>query len=176
VRDADSARARLDAVFETATSGAAATRALGRALGARLAAGDVVLLEGGLGAGKTVFVQGLAEGLGLRGAVKSPTYTLVHEHHARAWPGARADLAHLDLYRIPEGRDPGELGLEELLERAVLAVEWGGRLAATYPAHVLVTLTGPDPALPPDARGVRVRGQGERPADLVRALASEARA
>ena len=143
MRDADSARARLDAVFETATSGAAATRALGRALGARLAAGDVVLLEGGLGAGKTVFVQGLAEGLGLRGAVKSPTYTLVHEHHARAWPGARADLAHLDLYRIRDPRELVSIGWDDLLsQKALVIVEWPDRAPGLMPpGHVPISLS-----------------------------------
>jgi tRNA threonylcarbamoyladenosine biosynthesis protein TsaE len=116
-----------------------ATRAVGERLGALLEPGDVVLLEGELGAGKTVFVQGLARGLGLRGAVKSPTFTLVHEHHAKAWAGARTDLAHLDLYRLEDGR-VSDLGLDEFLEHGVLAAEWGDRLAALYPDHVRVSI------------------------------------
>jgi tRNA threonylcarbamoyladenosine biosynthesis protein TsaE len=141
VRHADAARARLSDVGPVITDGPDATQAVGEALGRCLAAGDVVLLSGALGAGKTVFVQGLARGLGLKGAVKSPTFTLVHEHHARAWPGARTDLAHLDLYRLEDGRVT-DLGLDEFLEHGVVVAEWGERLAAAYPDHVRVTLAG----------------------------------
>jgi tRNA threonylcarbamoyladenosine biosynthesis protein TsaE len=155
-------------VFERIADQEAATRALGAALGAVLGRGDVVLLEGGLGAGKTVFVQGLAKGLGLGGAVKSPTFTLVHEHHAKAWPGARCDLAHLDLYRLPEGASLVDLGLDDFLEFGVVAAEWGARLAATYPDHVLVTLDDlPDRA---ESRRVRIEGHGGRGAAILAAL------
>ena len=154
-------------MFDCLTDNEAATRALGEALGKALAAGDVVLLEGGLGAGKTVFVQGLARGLGLRGAVKSPTFTLVHEHHAKAWRGARADLAHLDLYRLAEGSSILDLGLDEFLEHGVVAAEWGARLAADYPDHVLVTIDDvpasvPAAGGPAEPRRVRIAGHGAR--------------
>ena len=155
-------------MFERTTDQEAATRALGETLGAVLGKGDVVLLEGGLGAGKTVFVQGLAKGLGLGGAVKSPTFTLVHEHHAKAWPGARCDLAHLDLYRLPEGASLVDLGLDDFLEFGVVAAEWGARLALTYPDHVLVTLDDlPEKA---ESRRVRIAGHGARGAAIVAAL------
>jgi tRNA threonylcarbamoyladenosine biosynthesis protein TsaE len=97
------------------------TVALGRALGARLGAGTVVLLEGPLGAGKTAFVRGMAEGLGCdAGDVSSPTFTIVQ--HYRGSPG----LQHVDLYRLrPE--EVADLGLEDLLEGAVMAVEWPDR-------------------------------------------------
>jgi tRNA threonylcarbamoyladenosine biosynthesis protein TsaE len=158
-------------VIERTTLDAAATRALGEALGRTLEAGDVVLLEGELGAGKTVFAQGLARGLGLRGAVKSPTFTLVHEHHAQAWPGARTDLAHLDLYRLPEGAALLDLGLDEFLEHGVVVAEWGTRLAGEYPEHVRVTLALGDG---PDARRVRIEGAGARGAARLRALEAQA--
>ena len=155
-------------MFERTLDQEGATRTLGAALGTKLRAGDVVLLEGGLGAGKTVFVQGLAQGLGLRGAVKSPTFTLVHEHHAHAWPGARCDLAHLDLYRLPDGASLVDLGLDDFLEGGVIAVEWGARLASTYPEHVLVTLD--DETGSPELRRVRIEGRGARGAAVVSAL------
>ena len=169
MRDARPAGARLKpAVFEQTTRDAEATRTLGEALGHALEPGDIVLLEGGLGTGKTVFAQGLARGLGLRGAVKSPTFTLVHEHHASAWPGARTDLAHLDLYRLPEGAAILDLGLDDFLAHGVVAAEWGARLAAAYPEHVLVTLEDADG---PEQRRVRIEGAGARGAARVRALA-----
>jgi tRNA threonylcarbamoyladenosine biosynthesis protein TsaE len=148
VRHPHATRVSLIDVRTLTTDGPGATQAVGAALGAHLAAGDVVLLSGALGAGKTVFVQGLARGLGLLGAVKSPTFTLVHEHHARAWPGARVDLAHLDLYRLEDGR-VSDLGLDEFLDHGVVVAEWGERLADLYPDHVHVTL-----ASAPDAPGV----------------------
>ena len=155
-------------MFERTLDQEGATRSLGEALGRALARGDVVLLEGGLGAGKTVFVQGLAKGLGLGGAVKSPTFTLVHEHHAQAWPGARCDLAHLDLYRLPEGATLVDLGLDDFLEFGVVAAEWGARLAAAYPEHVLVTLDDlPGRA---ESRHVRIEGHGARGVAVVAAL------
>ena len=169
MRDARAAGARLKpAVFEVTTRDAEATRTLGEALGHALEPGDVVLLEGGLGTGKTVFAQGLARGLGLRGAVKSPTFTLVHEHHASAWPGARTDLAHLDLYRLPEGAAILDLGLDDFLAHGVVAAEWGARLAAAYPEHVLVTLEDADG---PEQRRVRIEGAGAKGTARVRALA-----
>jgi tRNA threonylcarbamoyladenosine biosynthesis protein TsaE len=97
------------------------TIALGRDLGRRIAAGTVVLLDGPLGAGKTAFVRGLAEGLGCEADdVSSPTFTIVQ--HYRGAPA----LQHVDLYRLrPE--EVADLGLDDLLEGAVMAVEWPDR-------------------------------------------------
>ena len=98
------------------------TSAAGAALGARLHAGDVVLLFGDLGAGKTAFVRGLARGLGAAPEeVSSPTFTLVQEY-----PG-RVTLYHVDLYRL-EPAEVDDLGLEELvLGEGVVAIEWAER-------------------------------------------------
>lgn len=102
------------------------TAALARSLAGIVEDGDWILLTGPLGAGKTAFVRGLAEGLGIDPArVHSPTFTLVAEY-----PGRRR-LAHVDLYRIEEPRELEELGLADLLDRQiVVAVEWGERIPA----------------------------------------------
>ena len=104
------------------------TLAAGRRLAPLLAAGDLVLLVGDLGSGKTVFVRGRVEGLGADpGEVSSPTFALVHEYSAGG-AGSSPVLAHADLYRLEDEasrRTLAELGLEELRRRgAVLAIEW----------------------------------------------------
>jgi tRNA threonylcarbamoyladenosine biosynthesis protein TsaE len=137
---------------------AGATRDFAARLGRELRPGDLVLLEGELGAGKTTFVQGLARGMGLAAAVKSPTYTLVHEYRC---PG-RVGLGHLDLHRLAPGRDLGDLGLEDLLGRGAVAVEWGERLLASEPEALLVRLFGPVANRAPDWRAVELEARGER--------------
>jgi len=105
------------------------TIALARQLAQELRPGDVVLLAGHLGAGKTAFVRGLAQGLGIDpGEVSSPTFTLVHEYR-----GGRLTLYHADLYRL-ERAATDDLGLEEMgVKDGVLAVEWADRLTHTMP-------------------------------------------
>lgn len=90
-----------------------------------LAPGSVLLLHGDLGAGKTAFVRGLAEGLGASAdEVSSPTFTLVHEYR-----GGRLPLVHADLYRLPDGVALEDLGFDDGDEAAILAIEWPERLA-----------------------------------------------
>jgi tRNA threonylcarbamoyladenosine biosynthesis protein TsaE len=102
------------------------TADVGRELAATLSAGDVLLLHGDLGAGKTAFVRGLAEGLGIaRDEVSSPTFTLIQEYR-----GGRLTLFHVDLYRIEDPREFDELGLDEIAEAGVLAIEWAEKLDA----------------------------------------------
>lgn len=105
------------------------TAGVARDLAATLNAGDVVLLSGNLGAGKTAFVRGLASGLGINPEdVSSPTFTLVHEYR-----GGRLTLYHADLYRL-DRIATGELGLEEMgVSDGVLAIEWPDRLAHELP-------------------------------------------
>ena len=91
-------------------------------LGRRLRPGDVVLLTGELGAGKTTFVRGVAQGTGSKADVASPTFQLV-----RLYPG-RVQLAHVDLYRVESSAELRDLGLEELAEQGAVVVEWGERL------------------------------------------------
>ena len=101
----------------------AGTIAVARGLAADLRAGDVILLSGNLGAGKTAFVRGLADGLGVPpGEVSSPTFTLLHEYR-----GGRLTLYHADLYRVDDHGGADDLGLDELIG-GVLAVEWPDRL------------------------------------------------
>ena len=96
------------------------TAAVGRDLAATLGAGSVVRLFGDLGAGKTAFVRGLAEGLGVRpDEVSSPTFTLIQEYR-----GGRVPLFHVDLYRLNDPREIDDLGLDEIAADGVMAIEW----------------------------------------------------
>jgi tRNA threonylcarbamoyladenosine biosynthesis protein TsaE len=101
------------------------TIGLGRQLGESFAGGELVSLEGDLGAGKTVFVRGLAAGLGIDAErIVSPSFVLAIDHE-----GERTGLLHVDLYRLGEGATIDDLGIEEtLVEGGVVAVEWGEKL------------------------------------------------
>jgi tRNA threonylcarbamoyladenosine biosynthesis protein TsaE len=118
------------------------TERLAEALAARLRAGDVLLLSGPLGAGKTAFVRGLARGLGIDAdEVSSPTFTLLHEYG-----GGRLRLFHADLYRLGHG-DAADLGLEEAgVQDGVLAVEWPDRLGHPFSGAISVFLAVLDDA------------------------------
>ena len=98
---------------------AAATRAGGAALAPKLKAGDVILLDGPLGAGKTTFVRGMLEALGHDGEVPSPSFAIVQPYDDLALP-----LWHVDLYRISHASELAELGLDTILGDGVLVVEW----------------------------------------------------
>ncbi len=112
------------------------TQAVARELAATLTAGDVVLLSGNLGAGKTAFARGLAAGLGIdTREVSSPTFTLIHEYR-----GGRLTLYHVDLYRL-DSAATNDLGLEEMGVRdGVLAIEWPERLSHTLAGATTVTM------------------------------------
>jgi tRNA threonylcarbamoyladenosine biosynthesis protein TsaE len=113
------------------------TAAAGRALAGRLTAGSVVLLFGELGAGKTAFVRGLAEGLGIPPSeVSSPTFTIVQEYR-----GGRLPLFHADLYRLDDPREVDELGLDEIAAGGVLAIEWADKLNRPFSASVETRIT-----------------------------------
>ncbi len=107
-------------------------------LGEQLRAGDIVLLTGELGAGKTTFVRGLAQGTGSRAPVASPTFQLV-----RVYPG-RVQLAHVDLYRVENSAELADLGLEELAEQGAVVVEWGERIDVKDAAHIEIEHLGGD--------------------------------
>jgi tRNA threonylcarbamoyladenosine biosynthesis protein TsaE len=121
------------------TTSEAETEAVARAFAARLEPGDVLLLEGPLGAGKTAFVRGLAAGLGAAPeAVSSPTFTLIQEYS-----GGRLTLHHADLYRLTPV-EAADLGLSETGESGVLAVEWPDRWETPSPGAVRITIARVD--------------------------------
>lgn len=108
-----------------------ATEKLGQIIGECATAGDVIILTGDLGAGKTTITKGIAQGLGVKRMVKSPTYTIIREYEE-----GRLPLYHMDVYRI--GADAEELGLEEYFEGEGLSVvEWGQLLADGMPVDYL---------------------------------------
>jgi len=116
------------------------TAGIGREVATRLAAGDIILLYGDLGAGKTAFVRGLAEGLGVdRDEVSSPTFTIVQEYR-----GGRLTLFHVDLYRLNDPREIDDLGLDEIAAGGVLAIEWADKMRRPAPGAILVTIAHGD--------------------------------
>jgi tRNA threonylcarbamoyladenosine biosynthesis protein TsaE len=146
------------------------TERVGEALGQALSAGHVerlpavIALRGPLGAGKTRFVRGLARGLGAQGTVRSPTFTLIHEHRGTV------PLYHVDLYRLG-ANDVEGLGLEELVDaRAVTAIEWPDAAGEILPAdHVRIEIRfGPDE----DTRCLSIEARGARYTTLMAALRS----
>jgi tRNA threonylcarbamoyladenosine biosynthesis protein TsaE len=138
------------------------TRRLGERLGALLESGDVVLLSGELGAGKTVFVQGIARGLGFDGSVSSKSFVLLGEY-----PG-RLTLYHADLYRLEDPEQVQDLALDEISAGGVLVVEWPERAGEWVlpEEHLLVQfeVTGDE------ARVLRLKAQDERAHELLGAM------
>lgn len=131
------------------------TMRLGKSLGARLRAGDVVLLEGEMGAGKSVFSRGVARGMGVEGPVPSPTFTIVNVHE-----GTRGRLYHFDLYRL-EGADAlYEMGLDEMIGTdGVTLVEWPSQAAEAMPERCLrATITYDGDA--PERRRIALSPEG----------------
>lgn len=116
------------------------TRALGAQLGRLLQRGDVVLLSGAIGSGKTTFTQGLARALKVREPVGSPTFTLVVEHDGRDATDQPLRLYHVDLYRMADAADAATFGFEELIETedGIAVVEWPERAPTAMPACFLL--------------------------------------
>jgi len=123
---------------EVETASAEETEAEGETLGRTLRRGDLLLLVGPLGAGKTTFVRGLARGAGSADAVASPTFVLVRNYRGRV------PLAHVDLYRLDRAPELRDLGLEELLDEGAVVVEWGDRLEAPGAKVITVEPLGGD--------------------------------
>ena len=144
---------------------AAETRRLGAELGRRLQAGDVLLLQGELGSGKTVLAQGIGQGLKVQEDVKSSSYVLLNEYHGRL------TLYHADLYRLVEASEVADLALEETAAPGVLVVEWPERAWEELPAeHLLVRLEEepPQPDSRQRARRLALLAAGTRYEELVR--------
>ena len=121
--------------MDIVSHGVEQTRRLGAHLGRLLAPGDVILLDGEFGSGKTTFTQGIAKGLGLDSHyVNSPTFTLINEYK-----GGRVHLAHIDLYRLEGASDISTLGLDDYLEgRGATVIEWPAQAEATLPQDRLL--------------------------------------
>jgi tRNA threonylcarbamoyl adenosine modification protein YjeE len=119
-------------VREIALADLAATRALGARIAAHLKPGDTVALEGDLGAGKTALARGILESLGVTEAVPSPTFTLVQHYDT-----PRIAVDHFDLYRIEEGSELDQLGLDESLANGVALIEWPDRAEKQLPSDAL---------------------------------------
>jgi tRNA threonylcarbamoyladenosine biosynthesis protein TsaE len=123
---------------EVETASAEETEVEGERLGRTLRRGDLLLLVGPLGAGKTTFVRGLARGVGSADAVASPTFVLVRNYRGRV------PLAHVDLYRLERAPELRDLGLDELLDEGAVVVEWGDRLDAPGAKVITIEPSGAD--------------------------------
>lgn len=142
---------------------ASSTQDAGRRLGTLLRGGDVVVLTGDLGAGKTTFTQALGEGLGVRGPVTSPTFVIARVHPSLV---GGPELVHVDAYRLGSALELDDLDLDADLDTSVTVVEWGAGLAEQLSDERLeITLTG-EPV-----RTARVVGVGARWDTVVAALA-----
>jgi tRNA threonylcarbamoyladenosine biosynthesis protein TsaE len=151
-------------MITAATTSVDDTRALAAGLAALAAPGDLVILAGDLGAGKTAFAQGFAQGLGVEEPVTSPAFILVRTYEGRL------PMVHLDVYRLDTMQELVDLGIAELLdEGAVTLIEWGDAVAPGLPADFLevrleagagpddrrVTIRSVGPAWPPRARALK---------------------
>ena len=131
---------------------AAATRALGQALATHLRAGDLVMLRGELGAGKTTFAQGIGEGLQVRGRVSSPTFIVARVHPSLV---GGPDLIHADAYRIKDLDDLETLDLDSTLANSVTVVEWGeGKTEGLSDQRLEVDVTRPHGGIAHRSEGV----------------------
>jgi len=135
------------------------TLELGRTVGRGLRGGELILLEGDLGLGKTVFARGVARGLGLAPEdVSSPSFTLIQEYR-----GGRLVMYHVDLYRLSTDEEIATLGLEEILtNRAVVLVEWGEKIPPRYRRDAIVVRFHD---VGEDSRRIELSGLGEGPTE-----------
>lgn len=133
------------------------TRIVGASLAPALLPGDVISLSGDLGAGKTVFVQGLAMAMGVTRRVTSPSFTIVHEYEGR-YP-----IVHLDVYRLDSFQELLDLGFEEFLDpRAIVLLEWGEAVEPLLPrSHLRVDVTRSPDLEADEDRVLTFRGTGE---------------
>ena len=134
------------------------TQLLGRAIGESLRPGDVVLLSGELGAGKTCMVHGMADGIGSAAPARSPTFVLVNEYTGRI------KLSHADLYRVDHPSEARELALDETLQGGALVVEWPERAPSELPEDRLLIQIEVDPAT--EIRTIIVTPFGQRASRL----------
>jgi len=151
--------------FELAT--VEETRAFGRRLATLLRAGDLVILDGPLGAGKTALAQGIGAGLGVRGEVTSPTFVIARVHRPDSGRGGRIPLVHADAYRLGSVAEVDDLDLDASLDESVTVVEWGGgKVEQLATAHLLVRIERRDD----DWRLIELVGSGRDWPDRLAAL------
>jgi tRNA threonylcarbamoyladenosine biosynthesis protein TsaE len=152
----------MTATITFESEGVEDTRQLGERLGALLREGDVVLLSGELGAGKTVFVQGIARGLGFEGSVSSKSFVLMGEY------AGRVKLYHADLYRLDDPEQVIELALDEVSADGILVVEWperaGGGVLPDEHLRIEFEVTGEE------SRTLRFLVEGQRAEEIVKVL------
>jgi tRNA threonylcarbamoyladenosine biosynthesis protein TsaE len=148
------------------TKSSSETIRLGKRIGGLLRPGDVVALVGELGAGKTQFIKGLAEGVGVGKPtyISSPSFTLINEY-----PG-RVSLYHVDLFRLEREKDAEELGLEDYFQGdGITAIEWADKIPSLFPKEMLlihIAYTGKN------SRSIEMVGKGERYQELVSQIQS----
>ncbi|MDB4019109.1 tRNA (adenosine(37)-N6)-threonylcarbamoyltransferase complex ATPase subunit type 1 TsaE [Planktomarina temperata] len=120
-----------------------------------LGPGDVVLLQGGLAAGKTYFTRHLVQALGTQDDISSPTYTIANIYQTKG-----CDVLHVDAYRLSGAQEFYNLGLEEEIETAISIIEWGGRIEEAFDAYLRITLS----AVPEQdgARVLEIAAMGQR--------------
>ena len=139
-------------MMQITTHSADETQALGQKLASRLAPGDVIAYFGDLGAGKTAFTRGLAQGLGITDPVTSPTYTIVNEYLS-----GRVPLFHFDMYRLSSSDELFDIGWEDYLSRGgVCAVEWSENVEDALQDAIRVTIE--KDADEPDTRHITITG------------------
>jgi len=150
-------------LMEFTSHNADQTRRLGMKLGGALQRGDVICLQGDLGAGKTTLVQGMAQGWGSADAVSSPTFILVNVYR-------RADggqLFHMDAYRLDSTSEAEELDLDSMLDQGALIIEWPERMQAIVPAERLWVQFE---HLGAEERGMKFHSHGKRSESLLELL------
>ena len=139
-------------MMQITTHSADETQALGQKLASRLAPGDVIAYFGDLGAGKTAFTRGLAQGLGITDPVTSPTYTIVNEYLS-----GRIPLFHFDMYRLSSSDELFDIGWEDYLSRGgVCAVEWSENVEDALQDAIRVTIE--KDADEPNTRHITITG------------------
>lgn len=139
-------------MMQITTHSADETQALGQKLASRLVPGDVIAYFGDLGAGKTAFTRGLAQGLGITDPVTSPTYTIVNEYLS-----GRIPLFHFDMYRLGSSDELFDIGWEDYLARGgVCAVEWSENVEDALRDAIHITIE--KDALEPDTRRITIEG------------------
>jgi tRNA threonylcarbamoyladenosine biosynthesis protein TsaE len=132
------------------------THAVAAAIAALVKAGDVIVLAGDMGAGKTAFAQGFGRALGVTEPITSPTFTVVHTYDT-----GRIVMHHADLYRLDRRSEVEDLGLDEMIDgRGVLLVEWGDVVADSFGDHLEVLLERVDDS--DEARCITIRSIGRR--------------